>query len=111
MTKKTGFIDILEDFTSGKIDILIGTQMIAKGLDNSNVSLVGVISADSSFSLPDYRSCERGFQLLTQVAGRAGRVEGDGRVYFQTYNPDFYALKSAKEQCYEEFYETEINAR
>ena len=111
MTKKTEYIDILDDFTSGKIDILIGTQMIAKGLDNSNVSLVGVISADSNFSLPDYRSCERGFQLLTQVAGRAGRVEGDGRVYFQTYNPDFYALKSAKEQCYEEFYETEINSR
>ena len=111
MTKKTEHIDILDNFSDGKIDILIGTQMIAKGLDNSNVSLVGVISADSSFSLPDYRSCERGFQLLTQVAGRAGRVEGDGRAYFQTYNPDFYALKSAKEQCYEEFYETEINAR
>ena len=111
MIKKTEHIDILDDFSNGKIDILIGTQMIAKGLDNSNVSLVGVISADSSFSLPDYRSCERGFQLLTQVAGRAGRVEGEGRVYFQTYNPDFYALKSAKEQCYEEFYETEINAR
>lgn len=111
MTKKTEYIEILDDFTSGKIDILIGTQMIAKGLDNSNVSLVGVISADAGFSLPDYRSCERGFQLLTQVAGRAGRVEGVGRVYFQTYNPDFYALKSAKEQCYEEFYETEINAR
>ena len=111
MVKKTEHIDILDDFSNRKIDILIGTQMIAKGLDNSNVSLVGVISADSSFSLPDYRSCERGFQLLTQVAGRAGRVEGEGRVYFQTYNPDFYALKSAKEQCYEEFYETEINAR
>ena len=111
MTRKTQYLEILDDFTNGKIDILIGTQMIAKGLDNSNVSLVGVISADSGFSLPDYRSCERGFQLLTQVAGRAGRVEGEGRVYFQTYNPDFYALKSAKEQCYEEFYETEINAR
>ena len=111
MTKKTEYIDILDDFTKGKIDILIGTQMIAKGLDNSNVSLVGVISADAGFNLPDYRSCERGFQLLTQVAGRAGRVEGEGRVYFQTYNPDFYALKSAKEQCYEEFYKTEINAR
>ena len=111
MTRKTQYIEILDDFTSGKIDILIGTQMIAKGLDNSNVSLVGVISADAGFSLPDYRSCERGFQLLTQVAGRAGRVEGEGRVYFQTYNPDFYALKSAQDQCYEEFYETEINAR
>ncbi|MBQ7450810.1 primosomal protein N' [bacterium] len=111
MTKKTQYIDILDDFTNGKIDILIGTQMIAKGLDNSNVSLVGVLSADAGFSLPDYRSCERGFQLLTQVAGRAGRVQGEGRVYFQTYNPDFYALKSAQEQCYEEFYKTEINAR
>ena len=85
--------------------------MIAKGLDNKNVTLAGVIDADLSFNMPDYRSSERGFQLLTQVAGRAGRVEGEGRVYFQTYNPDFYALKSAKEQCYEEFYETEINAR
>lgn len=111
MNKKTEHIKILDEFSNKKIDILIGTQMIAKGLDNSNVSLVGVISADSSFSLPDYRSCERGFQLLTQVAGRAGRVEGEGRVYFQTFNPDFYALKSAKEQSYEDFYETEINAR
>lgn len=111
MTKKTDYIDILDSFTSGKTDILIGTQMIAKGLDNKNVSLVGVISADAGFSLPDYRSCERGFQLLTQVAGRAGRVDGEGRVFFQTYNPDFYALQSAKEQCYEDFYATEINAR
>ena len=85
--------------------------MIAKGLDNPNVTLVGVISADASFNLPDFRSSERGFQLLTQVAGRAGRGEFTGRVFFQTYNPEFYALESAKSQNYREFYEKEIIAR
>ena len=85
--------------------------MIAKGLDNPNVTIVGVISADTSFNLPDYRSCERGFQLLTQVAGRAGRGDFAGKVYFQTSNPDFYALKTAQEQNYENFYEEEIESR
>lgn len=70
--------------------------MIAKGLDNPNVTLVGVISADASFNLPDFRASERGFQLLTQVAGRAGRGEFAGKVFFQTYNPDYYALESAR---------------
>ena len=85
--------------------------MIAKGLDNPNVTLVGVISADASFNLPDYRASERGFQLLTQVAGRAGRGEFNGRVFFQTYNPDYYALESAKSQNYNEFYKKEIVSR
>lgn len=111
LTKKNAHIELLDKFQQGEIDILIGTQMIAKGLDNPNVTLVGVISADASFNLPDFRSSERGFQLLTQVAGRAGRGEFSGSVVFQTFNPDFYAFESAKEQNYKEFYETEIQAR
>ena len=111
LSKKNAHIDILNRFQHGEIDILIGTQMIAKGLDNPNVTLVGVISADSTFNLPDFRSAERGFQLLTQVAGRAGRGEDKGRVMFQTYNPDFYALDSAREQNYLKFYNTEIRSR
>ena len=111
LTKKYEHIDILKSFQNGDIDILIGTQMIAKGLDNPNVTIVGVISADTSFNLPDFRSCERGFQLLTQVAGRAGRGDFEGKVYFQTHNPDFYALKTAQEQNYENFYEEEIQSR
>lgn len=111
MVRKGEHIRLLERFQKGDIDILVGTQMIAKGLDNPNVTLVGVISADASFNLPDFRASERGFQLLTQVAGRAGRGEFTGRVFFQTYNPDYYALASAKSQNYGEFYSTEIAAR
>lgn len=111
LAKKNRHIEILDDFSKGKIDILIGTQMIAKGLDNPNVTLVGVINADNSFNLPDFRSCERGFQLLTQVAGRAGRGNDPGRVFFQTFNPEFFALENAKEQDYMSFYKTEIEAR
>lgn len=111
LTKKNAHIELLDRFQQGEIDILIGTQMIAKGLDNPNVTLVGVISADASFNLPDFRASERGFQLLTQVAGRSGRGEFSGSVIFQTYNPEFYALESAKAQDYSEFYETEIQAR
>lgn len=111
LSTKTGYIDILDKFQNGEIDILIGTQMIAKGLDNKNVTLVGVIDADISFALPDYRSGERGFQLLMQVAGRAGRGEFDGNVIFQTYNPELYAIKNAKSQNYSEFYNNEIHRR
>ncbi len=111
LTKKNAHIELLDKFQRGETDILIGTQMIAKGLDNPNVTLVGVISADSSFNLPDFRASERGFQLLTQVAGRSGRGEFTGSVIFQTYNPEFYALESAKEQNYGDFYSTEIQSR
>ena len=111
LSSKFKYIDILDRFQKGGIDILIGTQMIAKGLDNKNVTLVGVIDSDISFSLPDYRSSERGFQLLMQVAGRAGRGALEGRVIFQTYNPDLYAIKDAKSQNYQDFYNNEIIRR
>ena len=111
LIRKNEHIKILNSFQKGEIDILVGTQMIAKGLDNPNVTLVGVISADASFNLPDFRASERGFQLLTQVAGRVGRGEYTGNVLFQTYNPDFYALQTAREQNYRQFYDTEIVAR
>ena len=111
LIRKGEHIRLLEKFQKGEIDILVGTQMIAKGLDNPNVTLVGVISADASFNLPDFRASERGFQLLTQVAGRAGRGEFKGRVLFQTYNPEYYALESAKSQNYSEFYKKEIQSR
>ncbi|MBE7710487.1 MAG: primosomal protein N' [Cyanobacteria bacterium SIG32] len=111
LVRKGEHIRLLERFQKGDIDILVGTQMIAKGLDNPNVTLVGVISADASFNLPDFRASERGFQLLTQVAGRAGRGDFAGRVFFQTYNPEYYALESAKSQNYSDFYDKEIIAR
>ena len=111
LTKKNAHIELLNRFQKGEIDILVGTQMIAKGLDNPNVTLVGVISADTGFSVPDFRASERGFQLLTQVAGRAGRGEYKGKVLFQTYNPDYYAFQTAKSQDFEKFFDTEIKAR
>jgi len=108
---KNAHAKILHEFENGNIDILIGTQMSAKGLDNENVTLVGVINSDTSFVFPDYRSMERGFQLLTQVAGRAGRGQFGGEVVFQTYNPDFSPIITAKEQNYQKFYEEEIKLR
>lgn len=111
LSSKTKYIEILDRFQKGETDILIGTQMIAKGLDNKNVVLVGVLDSDISFSMPDFRSGERGFQLLMQVAGRAGRGDENGRVIFQTYNPEMYAIQNAKSQNYSEFYKTEISRR
>jgi len=111
LSKKNEHIEILKRFQNGEIDILIGTQMIAKGLDNKNVTLVGVINADLSFNLPDYRSSERGFSILTQVAGRSGRGDREGKVIFQTYNENNIFLQNAKEQNFEAFYENEIELR
>ncbi len=111
-TKNKGSHDaILKKFASGKADILIGTQMIAKGLDFPNVSLVGVIAADLSLNTGDYRSAENTFQLLTQVSGRAGRAATYGKVYIQTYNPEHYSIEYAKNNDYAEFYNHEITLR
>ena len=111
LSKKNEHIDILKRFQNKEIDILIGTQMIAKGLDNKNVTLVGVINADLSFNLPDYRSSERGFSILTQVAGRSGRGDREGKVIFQTYNQNNIFLQNAQKQDYEAFYENEKELR
>jgi len=108
---KYSHAEILKNFEDGKIDILIGTQMTAKGLDNPNVTLVGVVNSDNSFVFPDFRSSERGFQLLTQVAGRSGRGDNLGEVIFQTFNPDFSVIQYAKEQNYKKFYDEEITLR
>lgn len=109
--KKGAHEKILRAFGKGEADILLGTQMIAKGLDFPNVTLVGVLNADTSLNLPDFRSSERTFQLLTQVAGRAGRGDKSGEVVIQTYNPDHYAIQLAKQQDYETFYCYEMNVR
>ncbi len=102
---------LLAHFAGGKADILVGTQMIAKGLDLPLVTLVGVISADTALHLPDFRSGERAFQLLTQVAGRAGRSSLGGRVIFQSYAPLHYAIQSASRHNFHEFYRREIAFR
>lgn len=111
-TKRKGAHEkILTKFGRHEADILLGTQMIAKGLDFPNVTLVGVLNADTSLNLPDFRSSERTFQLLTQVAGRAGRANKPGEVLIQTYNPNHYAIQLAKEQDYEAFYRYEMRIR
>jgi len=105
------FEETLMEFSRGEIDMLVGTQMLAKGHDFPNVTLVGVISVDGGLALPDFRSAERTFQLLTQVAGRAGRGVLRGRVLIQTYYPEHYALRHASTQNYDDFYAEEIRFR
>lgn len=111
MTRKDAYRTVLGDFRSGKIDILIGTQMIAKGLHFPNVTLVGVMFADLSLHMPDFRAAERTYQLLTQVAGRAGRGDVVGEVIVQTFSPQHWAIQSARRLDYETFADQELAFR
>ena len=110
-SRKHSHDDILGAFRRGEADVLIGTQMIAKGLDFPNVTLVGVLNADSSLNMPDFRAAERTFQLLAQVSGRAGRAELPGEVFIQTYDPASPVLRAAACGDYENFARTELNER
>ena len=109
--RKNAHQQILKAFKEQKIDILIGTQMVSKGLDFPNVTLVGVIAADTALNLPDFRASEQTFSLLTQVAGRSGRADLEGQVIFQTYMPEHYSIKSAQQHDYIGFYAKEVEAR
>jgi len=109
--RRSEFLRVLSDFRQGKIDILVGTQLIAKGHDFPGVTLVGVVSADIGLGLPDFRAAERTFQLVTQVAGRAGRGDAPGRVLVQTFFPDHYAIRLAAEQNYDGFFNKEMGFR
>lgn len=108
---KMSYHQILEDFASHKQDILLGTQMVAKGHDIAGVTAVGVITADSMLNIPDFRSAERTFALLTQTAGRAGRGDEKGSVVIQTYTPEHYAIQAGAKQDYEAFYKEELTYR
>ncbi len=107
-TQKFAYDRILSEFSKRKYDILLGTQMVAKGHDIANVTAVGIITADTGLNLPDFRSAERVFALLTQAAGRAGRSNKSGKVIIQTYNPEHYAIMAATKQDYHSFYEQEV---
>ena len=109
--RKNAHQQILAEFEQQKIDILIGTQMVSKGLDFPNVTLVGVITADTALNLPDFRAGEQTFSLLTQVAGRSGRADLEGQVVIQTYMPEHYAIAAAQKHDYLDFYAQEVVAR
>ncbi len=111
VTKKNSHEEILNKFRNENIDILIGTQMVVKGHHFPKVTLVGVIAADSSLNIDDYRANERTFQILTQVSGRAGRENLPGKVIIQSYNPENYSIQTAQRQSYEDFYDIEIELR
>src|SRR5438876_8850444 len=111
LKRKEDYRRILGDFRTGKIDILVGTQMIAKGLHFPNVTLVGIIHADLSLHMPDFRSAERTFQLLTQVAGRAGRGDVEGEAFVQAFTPFHPAIQYARRHDYAGFYEQEVEFR
>ena len=111
VTKKNSHEEILNRFQKENIDILIGTQMVVKGHHFPKVTLVGVIAADSSLNIDDYRANERTFQILTQVAGRAGRENLEGNVIIQSYNPQNFSIQCARKQDYQTFYQTEIELR
>lgn len=110
-SRKGAHEKLLDGFGAGKGDILLGTQMIAKGLDFPNITLVGVLNADTMLNLPDFRASERTYQLLTQVSGRAGRHEKEGEVIIQTYNPEHYAIKDVQANDYTAFFNKEMNYR
>lgn len=110
-SRKGSHAKLLREFGHGQANVLLGTQMIAKGLDFPNVTLVGVLNADTALELPDFRAEESTFQLLTQVSGRAGRANKKGEVFIQTFNPDNYAIRLAQQQDYEKFYRIEMKKR
>jgi len=110
-TRKGSIVKLLKELKKGSIDILVGTQMVTKGHDFPNITLVGIICADLSLNFPDFRAGERTFQLLAQVAGRAGRGDIPGRVILQTYNPNHFSIIAARDQDFKAFYKTEIGFR
>jgi primosomal protein N' (replication factor Y) len=110
-TRKGSILALLKGLKNKTTDILVGTQMVAKGHDFPNITLVGIICADLSLSFPDFRAGERTFQLLAQVAGRAGRGEVPGRVILQTFNPEHFSILAAREQDFNSFYSQEIQFR
>ncbi|OHE88977.1 MAG: primosomal protein N', partial [Verrucomicrobia bacterium RIFCSPLOWO2_12_FULL_64_8] len=111
MTKKNRFRQVLTDFRVGRIDVLVGTQMIGKGLDFPNVTLVGMIDADLSMHIPDFRANERTFQLLVQVAGRSGRGDRSGEVVVQTFTPQAASIQFARKTDFDGFVDAELKLR